>query len=583
VPVAGFSYGSFFLPAGRQEVWPDNGKSPKMKKSLRQAIGFLLAGLLAQGCGSDTSSIQAGPASNPVPSDPTQSVEQAALANPDLALRFVPTEHLNARRATPVATMLQVADLEADYETVFGSLSDSLGVTLQTPQVQSTIQFIAGQAGTGHFNLLDKPILNNPLGITQVSFQSLEYETNVPLPGGNRNFHVSGGLLLPQGITKSQLKGVVVYFHGTTFSKAQVPSNYGANGETRLMAELFASQGYAVVMPDYVGQGIDSQNVHPYVVYPKVSARTAVDMLAAVKTRLMATYGIVAGDPALKLFSVGYSEGGAYSLWFNQFISSDPSVLDSLYQLRHSVGIEGAYDLSNVTFGYLFDDVRVALGNSYRAQTQALVNLVKPAISADVFLSYAAYSLSADYNQVFNPDFFAMRATDPVPQAACNFGSQNLNIAQAFAQQNVSCATQVVLSALGKTNNGAAYPTPLTMLFSGSNSCNALVSTNLTNPAFLSSLNGVLQAADVDLSAVANQGVTIVSLDQDSVVTPNNFDALAAKFPGKFRNAYKVDHKQLQVLSPFSPATGTATFVPSDHLHALIFEFLYALNTFNSL
>ncbi|MBX3172600.1 MAG: hypothetical protein KF760_34675 [Candidatus Eremiobacteraeota bacterium] len=553
-----------------------------MKNSLCKAIGLALAAVLAQGCGSDTFTLEAGPANNGPTSDLTSTLEQAMVANPDLALRFAPTALLNPRRATPSATLLSVSDLEADYETVFGSLSDTMGVTLQTPQVQSNIQFIASQPGTGYFNLLNQPILNNPVGVTQVAFQSLEYDTTVPLPNGNQTFHVSGGLLLPQGIGKAQLKGVVVYFHGTTFSKAQVPSNYGSNIETQLMAEVFASQGYAVVMPDYVGQGVDWLDVHPYVVYPKASAKTAVDMLAAVKQTLLTSYGILPTDPALKLFSVGYSEGGAYSLWFNQFLCSNPGLLDSRYQLTHSVGIEGAYDLSNVTFNYLFDNVRVAIGNTYQAQTQTLVNIVKPAISADVFLSYACYSLAGDYNRVFFQDFFDMVATDPVPQAVCNFGLSQLTIAQAFAQQNVSCATQIVFSALGKSNNGATYPKPAALLLSSNNSCNALVSSNLTEPGFLGALDTVLRAADVDLSAVADQGVSIVSLDQDSVVTPNNFDSLLAKFPGKIRHSYKVDHTKLQVASPFSPPTGPAVFVPTDHLHALIFEFLYALNTFNS-
>lgn len=552
-----------------------------MKNSLHKAIGLTLAALLAQGCGSDTSTFNSGFANNGQPGGTTTSVDEAMLANPELALRIAPKENLNARRATPSQNLLAVADLETDYETAFGSLSDSLGVTLQTPQVQSNIQFIASQAGTGNFNLNNKPILNNPLGITQVAFQSLEYDTTVPLPTGNQTFHVSGGLLMPQGITKAQIKGVLVYFHGTTFSKAQVPSNYANSGESQLMAEVFASQGYIVVMPDYVGQGVDWQDVHPYVLYPKVTAKTAVDMLAAVKQTLITQYGILPADPALKLFSVGYSEGGAYSLWFNQFIASNPAVLDARYQLTHSVGIEGAYDLSNVTFGYLFDDVRILGANKYQGQTQALVNLVKPVLSADVFLSYANYSLAAAFNSVFNSNFFAMNAA-AVPQAVCNFAGVQLNIQQAFAQQSVPCSTQILFAGLGQTNNGATYPGPAAMLLSSANSVNSLVSTNLTDPTFLAALNVTLQAADVDLSAVANQGVTILSLDQDSVVTPNNFDSLLTKYPGKIRNSYKVDHTKLQVLSPFSPATGTVAFVPTDHLHALIFEFLYALNTFNS-
>lgn len=542
--------------------------------------------MFSQGCGStvDTAPIFNNPVFVDRPAPIPLTLEQATLNNPELAVRFAPGESLKARRAgVNNATQLSVADLEADYETLFGSLSDSLGVTLSTPQVAADITFIAAQAGTGRFNLLNKPILNNPLGVTGVSFQSLEYDTTVPLPGGNRTFHVSGGLLIPQGITKAQVKGVVVYFHGTTFNKSQVPSHYEGNVETQLMAEVFASQGYVVVMPDYVGQGVDWQDAHPYVLYPQVSAKTAADMLTAVKPTLVTSLGLLPGDPALKLFSVGYSEGGSYSLWFNQFLSSNPALLDPLYALTHSVGIEGAYNTSTITYGYLFDDVSFRRGNTYNIQTQGLTNLVKPILSADAFLSYAVYSNASDFSSIFQSDFFAMTATPASLQPGANVNGQQLTIQQAFALPNTTISTQVLIAALGKTNNGATYPGLETLLlpFTTNNSINSLVSTTLLTPAFQTNLLQVLRAADLDLSAVANQGVSIVSLDQDSVVTPNNFDDLLQRFPSKIRNSYKVDHTQLQVLSPFSQALGRQVFVPTDHLHALIYEFLYALNTFN--
>ncbi len=554
-----------------------------MKNSLYKG---LLAGLLAlfcQGCGSgDTTTGNAGPIDRN--GEVQISLDGAILNNPELALRFAPSESLRARRAgVSNATLLSVADLETDYETLFGSLSESLGVTLSTPQVVADINFIAGQDGTGRFNLLNKPILNNPLGVTGVSFQSLEYDTTVPLPAGNQTFHVSGGLLIPQGISKAQIRGVLVYFHGTTFNKSQVPSQYEGNVETQLMAEVFASQGYVVVMPDYVGQGVDWQNAHPYVLYPQVSAKTAADMLTAVKPTLVASLGLLPGDPALKLFSVGYSEGGSYSLWFNQFLSSNPGLLDPVYVLTHSVGIEGAYNTSTITYGFLFDDVSFRRGNTYNIQTQGLTNLVKPILSADAFLSYAVYSYASDFASIFQPDFFAMTATPALLQPACNVNGQQVTIQQAFALPNTTISSQVLFAALGKTNNGATYPGLETLLlpFTTNNSINSLVSSSLLQPDFQAKLLQVLRAADLDLSAVANQGVSIVSLDQDSVVTPNNFDDLLQRFPGKIRNSYKVDHTQLQILSPFSQALGRPVFVPTDHLHALIYEFLYALNTFN--
>ncbi|ODT62876.1 hypothetical protein ABS71_15090 [bacterium SCN 62-11] len=149
---------------------------------------------------------------------------------------------------------------------------------------------------------------------------------------------------MPLGISRSQFKGVVVYFHGTTFSKSQVPSEYDGNGETELMAEVFAPQGYVVVMPDYVGQGVDWETVHPHVLYPKVSAQTATDMLtAAAPTR----YGLTS--------------------------------------ISRSIPAEGAYSTSQVTFDYLFTDVSKSDGNPFNIQSQSIVNAVKAILSADAF------------------------------------------------------------------------------------------------------------------------------------------------------------------------------------------------------
>ena len=45
----------------------------------------------------------------------------------------------------------------------------------------------------------------------------IRIQPQVPLPTGNQTFKVSGGIAMPQ-IDKSKIKGVLVYFHGTTFT-----------------------------------------------------------------------------------------------------------------------------------------------------------------------------------------------------------------------------------------------------------------------------------------------------------------------------------------------------------------------------
>jgi acetyl esterase/lipase len=558
-----------------------------MKKSWRKSLLKLATlGLLVTGCGgSDVNFVVSDV--GPPPSE-QQVLEQAAADDPDRALRLVPTEHLDplaqptpnaqAQAISPSGSSLTVAELESNYETIFGSLSQKYGVTLESPQNLSNIAYIKAQSGTGYFDLNAQPILNNPLGVTGVNFQQVFYNTTVPLPGGSQSFEVSGGMLLPMGIDSSQVKGVIVYFHGTSFSKQGIGSTF-SSGETQLCAQLFASQGYVVLIPDYVGQGSDWANVHPYVLYPKVSAQTAVDMLSAVRSVVQSSYDFAEDAPPLKLFSAGYSEGGAYSLWFNAYLRQQPEVLDSFYALTHSVGMEGAYSISGSIFDYLFNDVSKMHGNPYAIQSLALVNIVKPALSADAFLSYGTYSLGSQFDKVFQPDFFAMTATPPVPQAACNVDGENVNIADAFARPNTTVASEMVASGLGKSNNGSTYPRPSEVLLSSKNSVKSLVAEQLLQEPAFSDLQTAMKAADVDLSVCPPGAVSIISLDQDSVVVPTNFDNLLAAFPDKIRTAIKVDHSQLQVVSLFS--ADSAKWVAIDHLGAPPYQFLYALNSFN--
>ena len=546
--------------------------------------------------------------SGSLPVDVQAALLQAQIEHPDLVVSLAPSVHLDpldgqttaavtailastsvqARTAaTANPTSKTIAELETGFETQFCQLNSTHGVTMQAPQCQADIAWISGQTGAGKFDLGSKPILNNPLGVTGIDFQVVHYSTRVTLPQGDRTFAVSGGLILPQGISGDQIKGVVTYFHGTTFDKSMTGSSYDGNGETRLVAEVFASQGYIVVIPDYVGQGVDDwADVHPYVLYPKVSAKTAVDMLAAVAPTIRDQYGLDAAS-VLKLFSAGYSEGGAYSLWFASYLHEKPDQLDALYQLKHSVGMEGAYSTSSVTKGFLFDNVQQGGANPYNIHTQAVTNIVKPLLSADAFLSYATYQLGGDSASVFNPDFYAMKCASlsllpKLLQPACNVGGANLDMAGAFAQQAVNIAPSLLASAMRKSANGSTYPADLVLAWG--NSVNSLVSPTILTSTGQAQLDAALHAADVDLSALPDKSVSIISLDTDSVVTPNNYAKLLAAYPARIRDAYLIPAHSIQVVSPFSYyVQKTPMYVDLDHLQGLAFEFLYALNTFNQL
>ncbi len=539
-----------------------------MKKLLPIVLASMLLG--CGGSGSNSSTSETKSQSQRIIDDPALALQIAPLA--DLSPLKIPAPDSNGK------ILISVADLQSNYDTKFCQLNAT--VTLQAPQCQADITYISQQSGTGYFDLNQKPIQNNTVGVTGVLFQPITYNTTVPLPAGQQTFSVSGGLIMPQGIGKDKIKGVVTYFHATAFNNSKVGSDYATNGETQLVSEVFASQGYIVVIPDYVGQGVDWQNVHPYVLYPQVSDKTAVDMLNSVLPKIREQYGLTDSEQ-LKLFTGGYSEGGAYAVWLASYLQNNPNVLNPAYQFKHSVGMEGAYATSAVMKGFLFDNVNQGDGNQYNIQTQALTNVAKPVLSADTFLSYATYQLAGNMPSVFNMDFYNMNCSLPYAQVNCDFSYegtvQHVNMSEAFAQSNSSAQVPAILySALNKSLNNATYPLRTELPYSFKNSVNPLTSSEMFTSAGQSQLDSALLAAQVNLGALAGQPVSIVSLDLDSVVTPNNYSWLLATYPSKIRDHYLVSANSILVRDP-----GQNEYVPVDHLRGLIYEYLYALNIFN--
>jgi hypothetical protein len=110
-----------------------------------------------------------------------------------------------------------------------------------------------------------------------------------------RTILLSGLLALPRGVTP---RGLVSWQHGTSTSRADVPSNLSVDGIAA--AIIFAGTGRAAVAPDYLGLGV-SPLVHTYMVADD-TARAVIDMLAAVSA--------LPGVPSAPPFLAGFSQGG---------------------------------------------------------------------------------------------------------------------------------------------------------------------------------------------------------------------------------------------------------------------------------
>lgn len=536
----------------------------------------------------------------------------STAADPVLAMIMNPVNILNPipqLESTPASEGkdITVTSLEAIFDANFCQLNTSSGVSPSAPQCQENINYVNSllrdTLGSSAINLSNtEPFLTpTPLSMTSINYQKITYNTTVTLPSGNETFqNVSGGLFMPN-IDKNNVKGVILYFAGSQLDKSDVGSNIDQE-KTQLIGAVFASQGYIVVMPDLIGLGDDWQNVHPYVIYPTINVKTAIDMLNAVLNKITSKYS---GLTSAKLFSTGISEGGAYALWFQTYLTTYPSeLIGTFYQLTHSVGLSGAYNVSNITYNFLNNDVNKN-PNTYKIQSQVLTNISKPLLAANTYLSYATYSLNEDYTAVYNQNFFNMDCSGYIsvfghnkffPQSKCDINGVQVNLKTAFDQKNSSPADQIMFSALNKTTNGTPQSeitpaNPGLLAVSEKNSAIPFVSSvSFADLNTNIALSDTLTSANVNLDVLTSipRKVSIVSLNHDSVVTRNNFEYLMQQYPDKIKYAISVDETQLQVVSPFSYSstnfnTSSAKYVPVDHTQFLVYATFIALGIFNTL
>lgn len=143
----------------------------------------------------------------------------------------------------------------------------------------------------------------------------------------------SGLFVAPQNL--EQAKGVMMYLHGTTNTRALSPSQPDrADGEAE--AAVFGGNGYYVVLPDYIGLGV-SYEPHPYII-TKPLVDDAIDMLKAV--RQIAKGRKLRWSP--NLFMMGFSQGGQVVAGVHRELDRRP-IAD--YRLKGSVGVAGPYEL----------------------------------------------------------------------------------------------------------------------------------------------------------------------------------------------------------------------------------------------
>lgn len=138
--------------------------------------------------------------------------------------------------------------------------------------------------------------------------------------------NTSGLLFLPDGANDPEL---VAYFHGTqlplkSFEEKQIPTYYQGQAtdeddfkEVKNTGLAWASAGYAVFMPDYIGFAMTAGVEHPYLYYKELF-NANIDGVTAARAFLRER----GHAPDNRLFLAGWSQGGGAALSANKLIQS---------------------------------------------------------------------------------------------------------------------------------------------------------------------------------------------------------------------------------------------------------------------
>ena len=157
---------------------------------------------------------------------------------------------------------------------------------------------------------------------------------------------LSGLVVAPDNDTKIYPR--LVYQHGTSSSKDNVPSSYGqpGGGEGDIPV-FFAGMGFVSLAPDYLGLGV-SEGFHPYV-HAESETWVALDMLRAFED-LQSQIDVHTNE---QLFLTGYSQGGHASMALHRAVEGDPGAEFTATAAAH---LSGPYSIGEVMRDFILSD-----------------------------------------------------------------------------------------------------------------------------------------------------------------------------------------------------------------------------------
>lgn len=231
-------------------------------------------------------------------------------------------------------------------------------------------------------------------------------------------------LILPLG-TNGPLP-LVSEHHATRVMKSEAPSQPGSGDR---WASVFASYGYAVVVPDYLGLG-SSPGYQAYL-HARSEATCVVDALRAGKSLCASNNFTLNGQ----LFLTGYSQGGHVTMAAHRELETFHT---NEFTVTAAAPCAGPYDLGGATIESLLTDpayptplyssillaaylpiyqlgdtLEELLAPSYRST-------LPPLLDGDHTVSQLALAMPADPIAIFRPDYqadFRTNVNNPLRQA----------------------------------------------------------------------------------------------------------------------------------------------------------------------
>ena len=168
---------------------------------------------------------------------------------------------------------------------------------------------------------------------------------------GTEETNASGVMLVPGGAACAAPAALVAYAKGTDMQKPRTLAN-PQDGETFLLAAMYAAQGYAVVATDYLGFAKSGYAYHPYL-HADSEARTVIDSIRAARAAAPSVGANLSG----KVMSTGYSQGGHASMAAQRAAERDHATEFNVAAGAHLAGpynLSGSLKLTDAIAGFQF-------------------------------------------------------------------------------------------------------------------------------------------------------------------------------------------------------------------------------------